>query len=162
MNIYTIEGDFHSVNADAMTSKNYAIYNQRKGQLHQCNEPAHNRQSLRKWAHQALFSFFFLFFCLALFPSPVAVIDTAGYANIGLVAYVSIGALCVGSITFLPSVGSTITKGDDLGFFQFGGSTVALVFEKGQVEFEKDIMEHSVNKVETLVQMGSRLGRVKT
>ena len=48
---YTIEGNFHSVNADGMTSDNYAIYNQRK----------------------------------------VVVIDTAGFANIGKVAYVAIG-----------------------------------------------------------------------
>src|SRR5262249_22391903 len=79
--MYTIEGSYHSVNADGMTSKNYAIYNQRV----------------------------------------VAIIDTTGQANIGQVAYVAIGALCVGSITFLPQVGDPVIKGEPIGYFQFGG-----------------------------------------
>jgi len=87
----------------------------------------------------------------------VMLLDTSGYANIGLVAYVSIGALCVGSVTFTPAVGSTVTKGQDVGFFQFGGSTVALVFEQGRVQFEQDLLEHSQDIVETLVQVGARL-----
>jgi len=114
---YTIEGTFHSVNADGMTSRNYAIYNQRR----------------------------------------VLVLDTAGYANIGRVAYVAIGALCVGSITFVPAVGDLVSKGDDLGYFQFGGSTVAVIFERRTVQFEQDILEHSAMRIETLVQQGARM-----
>jgi phosphatidylserine decarboxylase len=117
LSVYTIEGTFHSVNADGMTSGNYAVYNQRK----------------------------------------VMLLDTTGYANIGRVAYVAIGALCVGSITFLPSVGSLVTKGSSVGYFQFGGSTVAIVFERNTVQFEQDIVEHSAMRIETLVQVGSRM-----
>ena len=91
----------------------------------------------------------------------IVIIDTSGYADIGEVAYVAIGALCVGSITVTASLNSFVSKGSSLGYFQFGGSTVALLFEDNRIEFDPDIIQHSRQKVETLVQMGTRLAKMK-
>uniref|UniRef100_A0A2P2M6N2 phosphatidylserine decarboxylase n=1 Tax=Rhizophora mucronata TaxID=61149 RepID=A0A2P2M6N2_RHIMU len=57
----------------------------------------------------------------------VSIISTADF---GKVAFVAIGATMVGSITFLKEEGDHGKKGDELGYFSFGGSTVICVFEK--------------------------------
>jgi phosphatidylserine decarboxylase len=77
--------------------------------------------------------------------------------QIGRVAYLEIGAMCVGSIvhTFLPG---PITPGQEKGLFQFGGSTVILVFEKGRVKIDADLVENTRRGVETFVRMGEGIG----
>jgi len=76
----------------------------------------------------------------------------------GTVAYVAVGATCVGSTVITRSVGDTITKGEELGFMQFGGSTVVLLFQAGKVEFDADLIYNSAKKVETHVLMGEHNG----
>ena len=48
-----------------------------------------------------------------------------------------------------------------MGYFMFGGSTIAMIFEAGRIEFDPDLLDHSANRVETYVQMGSRLATKK-
>ncbi|CAJ1963547.1 unnamed protein product [Sphenostylis stenocarpa] len=60
----------------------------------------------------------------------VSIISTEDF---GKVAFVAIGATMVGSITFTKRKGDYVKKGDEFGYFSFGGSTVICVFEK--VEF---------------------------
>ena len=45
-------------------------------------------------------------------------------------AYVAIGATCVGSVILTPNTaeGSLVKAGDELGFMQFGGSTILMLF----------------------------------
>lgn len=71
----------------------------------------------------------------------------------GRVAYLEIGAMCVGSIvhTFTPG---PVKAGDEKGFFQFGGSTVILVFEKGKVAVDRDLVEATKKGFETFLRMG--------
>ncbi|KAG6788874.1 hypothetical protein POTOM_004952 [Populus tomentosa] len=57
----------------------------------------------------------------------VSIISTAHF---GKVAFVAIGATMVGSITFSKKAGDHVKKGDEYGYFSFGGSTVICVFEK--------------------------------
>ncbi|PWA86021.1 phosphatidylserine decarboxylase 2 [Artemisia annua] len=57
----------------------------------------------------------------------VAIISTQEF---GKVAFVAIGATMVGSITFTKKKGDYVQKGDEFGYFSFGGSTVICVFEK--------------------------------
>ena len=52
----------------------------------------------------------------------------------GMVCYIAIGATMVGSIVFGKKKGDKVWKGDELGYFAFGGSTVLLLFEKGEIE----------------------------
>lgn len=75
-------------------------------------------------------------------------------------AVVAIGALLVGSIGWDKSPGERIEKGDGLGYFQYGGSTVVCVFPAG-VEWDADLLKSSENGLETLVRAGERIGKFK-
>lgn len=76
----------------------------------------------------------------------------------GRVAVLEIGATCVGSIgqEFVP--GRAVAKGDAKGWFAFGGSCVATVFQRGRIRFDADLVEQSARHVETYARMGERLG----
>jgi phosphatidylserine decarboxylase len=74
------------------------------------------------------------------------------------IAFVAIGAMLVGSIVWTCKLGQQIKKGDELGYFAYGGSTVICVFPKGVVSFDKDLVEASQQPIETLVKVGYSLG----
>ena len=78
---------------------------------------------------------------------------------LGQVQFVEIGATMVGSIrqTYMP--GETVAKGEEKGYFAFGGSSVAVLFEKGRVEFDADLLENTVNGLETYAHVGERMGQ---
>uniref|UniRef100_A0A0D3EYX2 Phosphatidylserine decarboxylase proenzyme 2 n=1 Tax=Oryza barthii TaxID=65489 RepID=A0A0D3EYX2_9ORYZ len=85
----------------------------------------------------------------------VSIISTSEF---GKVAFVAIGATMVGSIEFLKEEGDYVHKGDEFGYFAFGGSTVICVFEKDAIEFDADLLANSARSLETLVSVGMRLG----
>ncbi|XP_020258958.1 phosphatidylserine decarboxylase proenzyme 2-like [Asparagus officinalis] len=66
----------------------------------------------------------------------------------------------VGSITFTREKGDYIHKGDEFGYFSFGGSTVICVFEKDAIQIDEDLISNSERSLETLVYVGMRLGVV--
>ncbi|KAK3810395.1 MAG: phosphatidylserine decarboxylase-domain-containing protein [Linnemannia gamsii] len=74
--------------------------------------------------------------------------------------FVSIGALLVGSIqlTGAKCAGTRLEKGDELGYFAYGGSTCILLFQAGAVRFDEDLVATSLKGLETLVRMGERIG----
>lgn len=75
-------------------------------------------------------------------------------------AFVSIGALLVGSIVMTHAEPEKeLEKGQEMGYFQYGGSTVIAVFPKDTVVWDEDLLDHSNKSIETLVQMGERIGR---
>ncbi|MGK0237050.1 MAG: phosphatidylserine decarboxylase [Candidatus Pelagisphaera sp.] len=82
-------------------------------------------------------------------------IQTEAY---GLVAFVAIGATCVGRIHMTRAKGTRVERGEELGYFAFGGSCVATVFEKGRVTLASDLIEHSSRETEVYAKMGDRLG----
>lgn len=85
----------------------------------------------------------------------VTLIDSPRF---GRVAYVEVGALCVGRIvqTFRPG---PVEAGQEKGYFEFGGSTVVLVFEPGRLAFDPDLLDHTGRGLETLVRMGEGIAR---
>ncbi|CAK9140467.1 unnamed protein product [Ilex paraguariensis] len=85
----------------------------------------------------------------------VAIISTKDF---GKVAFVAIGATMVGSITFSKQQGDYVKKGDEFGYFSFGGSTVICVFEKDTIEIDEDLLANSERSLETLVSVGMKLG----
>ncbi|WOG82228.1 hypothetical protein DCAR_0101390 [Daucus carota subsp. sativus] len=85
----------------------------------------------------------------------VSIISTEDF---GKVAFVAIGATMVGSITFTKEKGDRIRKGDEFGYFSFGGSTVICVFEKDAIEIDEDLLAKSSRSIETLVRVGTKLG----
>lgn len=54
--------------------------------------------------------------------------------NLGLVAVLPIGMAQVSSVTITPDVGDTLAKGEEFGFFQFGGSDIITVFQAGKAK----------------------------
>lgn len=71
----------------------------------------------------------------------------------GTVVMIEIGATCVGSIiqTYRPG---PVEKGDEKGYFAFGGSCVVTIFQKGAICFDQDLLDHSAASIEVFDQMG--------
>ncbi|MBP6322842.1 MAG: phosphatidylserine decarboxylase [Fusobacteriaceae bacterium] len=69
-----------------------------------------------------------------------------------------IAATMVGGIIQSYTPDTFIKKGDEKGYFYFGGSTVIMIFEKGKVAVDKDLILNSQNGIETKVYMGEKIG----
>ncbi len=78
--------------------------------------------------------------------------------HFGRIGYVEVGAICVGTIlqTFEP--GREVRRGDEKGYFRFGGSTLVMLFEPGAVRFDEDLIRDSAMGLEVQVKAGSRIG----
>jgi phosphatidylserine decarboxylase len=63
----------------------------------------------------------------------VITLDTAasGHGDIGVVAVVSVGMGHVASAAITAVEGTQMSKGDEFGYFQFGGSDIIVLFQKG-------------------------------
>jgi len=79
----------------------------------------------------------------------------------GDVIYITVGATLVGSINFTVHEGEKIRRGDEIGYFAFGGSTLLVMFKPGVMEFDLDLLVNSSKPIETLVRMGSQCGHSK-
>jgi len=76
----------------------------------------------------------------------------------GKIIQMEVGALFVGKITN-HNKNRNIKRGEEKGMFQFGGSTVVLLFKNGTIEVNSGIYESTGSGLETTVKMGSRIGR---
>ncbi len=74
------------------------------------------------------------------------------------VAFVSVGATCVGSVNWSNTTGAALAKGDEVGYFAFGGSTIVLLFPPNSVHFDDDLVLASSRNVETLMSVGNSIG----
>jgi phosphatidylserine decarboxylase len=78
----------------------------------------------------------------------------------GDVVMAEVGATMVGSIVQTYK-GSYVNKGEEKGYFKFGGSTVVLLFEKSKIRIDEDFLINTAKGYETTVKMGERIGEVK-
>lgn len=78
----------------------------------------------------------------------------------GTVQLIEIGATCVGTIrqTFTP--GNPVEKGEEKGYFAFGGSSTITLFEPGAVKLEADLADHSARQTELYAKVGTRMASV--
>ncbi|KAJ7253579.1 phosphatidylserine decarboxylase-domain-containing protein [Mycena rebaudengoi] len=76
----------------------------------------------------------------------------------GRVMAVCVGAMMVGSIETTVKEGDFVKRGQEFGYFAFGGSTIVLLFEKDVVEWDEDLLVNGRASLETLVRMGMGLG----
>jgi phosphatidylserine decarboxylase len=81
--------------------------------------------------------------------------------NCGPMLQIEVGALTVGSIVQTYERGP-MRKGQEKGYFHFGGSTVILLTEPGRVVPDRDLLDATAQGLETLVKVGARIGRVAT
>ncbi|KAJ7899839.1 phosphatidylserine decarboxylase-domain-containing protein [Mycena leptocephala] len=79
----------------------------------------------------------------------------------GRVMAVCVGAMMVGSIETTVKEGETVKRGQELGYFAFGGSTIVLLFEKDVVEWDEDLLVNGRASLETLVRVGMGIGTGK-
>ncbi len=73
-----------------------------------------------------------------------------------------VGATMVGSIFQSYTPGSQVKKGQEKGWFSFGGSTNILLFEKGTVHIDPDILENTGKGYETSIHVGERIAATRT
>ncbi len=78
--------------------------------------------------------------------------------NLGKVAYIEVGATFVGSIIQTFEKGKRIFKGQEKGYFKFGGSTVILLFEKNKIQIDEDLIKNTQEDLETKLFMGEKIG----
>lgn len=78
--------------------------------------------------------------------------------NFSDVIQVEVGALMVGKI-INHHQNHTFKKGEEKGYFQFGGSTICLIFKEKIVKIDKDILNNSENDIETIVKLGEKIGK---
>ncbi|MEC7838936.1 MAG: archaetidylserine decarboxylase [Chlamydiota bacterium] len=76
----------------------------------------------------------------------------------GKVLFLEIGATNVGSInqTYVP--GNTYSKGEEKGYFSFGGSALIILFEQGSIQFDQDLLDATKNGFEIRCLMGQSMG----
>lgn len=82
-------------------------------------------------------------------------ITTLRTAKLGDVLLLEVGATCVGSIVQTYTPDTPITKGDEKGYFRFGGSCFITIFEPGKMRFAADLVEHSRAGREVYARMGN-------
>ena len=78
-------------------------------------------------------------------------------AKFGDILMMEVGALLVGRIVNHHEA-AEVTRGQEKGYFQFGGSTVVLLTEPGSVIIDEDILHNSREGTETIVRYGEKIG----
>jgi len=78
----------------------------------------------------------------------------------GEVIAMEVGALLVGKIVNHQAAAS-VKRGQEKGYFQFGGSTVVLLLKRDTAILDDDILENSRNGIETVVKFGEKIGIAK-
>ena len=59
--------------------------------------------------------------------------------EVGLVAVLPIGMAYVSSVNLTPEVGAELRKGDEFGYFLFGGSDIVMVFQDKGIELDAEV-----------------------
>ena len=78
--------------------------------------------------------------------------------NFGDVIQMEVGALMVGKITNIHKSVCRVNRGDEKGYFEFGGSTIILLLEKDKVNVCEGLLENTSKGFETKVKQGEALG----
>jgi phosphatidylserine decarboxylase len=77
----------------------------------------------------------------------------------GEVAMFEVGATCVGGIEYTFRPGVPVAKGEEKGYFRFGGSETITLFKPGHIRLAADLTEHSADGRELYARVGDEMGR---
>ncbi|MCL2821852.1 MAG: phosphatidylserine decarboxylase [Firmicutes bacterium] len=77
--------------------------------------------------------------------------------NFGDIVVVEVGAMLVGRIVQTHTK-TEFFKGEEKGYFEFGGSTVVILLKKDTIKIDDDITKYSLKNIETKVDKGERIG----
>ena len=87
----------------------------------------------------------------------VTYLDTKSF---GTVAFLEIGATSCGSITQTFTPNTFYKKGEEKGYFSFGGSALILLFEPHRIQFDHDLLQPLHPDLEIRCLIGQSLGTV--
>ena len=82
--------------------------------------------------------------------------------HFGKIAFIEVGATCVGKVKQLHLPDQEFKRGDEKGMFLFGGSTVIGIGQPGRFAFDKNILRHTHKRLETYLKLGHCLGMSST
>ena len=77
----------------------------------------------------------------------------------GEILIIPVGATMVGSLNSTFKADSMVKKGEEMGYFAFGGSSVVLLFKPGLFELDKDLIINTKKQLETAVKMGEKIAK---
>ncbi len=69
-----------------------------------------------------------------------------------------IGATLVGKIIQTYKPNTNVKKGEEKGYFAFGGSTVLMLIQSSKIKIDKDILKNTKKGLETSIKMGEKIG----
>ena len=78
--------------------------------------------------------------------------------NFGDIIHIEVDATCVGTIIQSYTPNNRVNKGDEKGYFKFGGSTTILFFKSNTIEVDEDIIIQSSLGFESKVHIGEKIG----
>lgn len=84
---------------------------------------------------------------------------TLSTENKGDILLAPVGATMVGTIVETYTPNTEIKKGDEMGYFAFGGSTVVMLVNTNHFTIDADLLTNTKKNIETAVVMGERIGR---
>lgn len=79
--------------------------------------------------------------------------------NFGDIIHIEVGATCVGTIIQTYTPNKNVKKGQEKGYFKFGGSTTILLFKRNTIKIDEDILDQTNLGFECKVLMGEEIGR---
>lgn len=82
------------------------------------------------------------------------VLDTT---NFGKIIQMEVGAMMVGKIVNHSL--EVFERGEEKGYFLFGGSTILLFFKENVIKVDDDILKNSLKNIETRVHLGEIIGK---
>ena len=77
--------------------------------------------------------------------------------NFGKMVQMEVGAMMVGRIVNYPK--KQCWRGEEKGYFEFGGSTVVILLKENQAIIDEDIVKNTINDKETVVKLGESIGK---
>ena len=70
-----------------------------------------------------------------------------------------LNTLCVGKIVQSHRKEKPFSRGQEKGYFLFGGSTVVMVSQKGALTIDKDLLDYSQKGIETYIRLGDKIAK---
>lgn len=79
--------------------------------------------------------------------------------SFGSLIFMQVGAMLVGRISNNHAGPGAVTRGQEAGRFEYGGSTIIVLSEAGKIEINEDIKKASAENKEYPVRLGMKIGR---
>jgi phosphatidylserine decarboxylase len=80
--------------------------------------------------------------------------------HFGDAVFAEVGAMFVGAVVNTHK-GERFEKGDEKGYFEFGGSTVVVLIKEGLINIDADIADYSKRGIESHVSRGEKIGSLQ-